>query len=47
MNRALALVEQMQSVHEAEEYFYDELGWDSEDPDTAYFMEIISRHFKR
>lgn len=47
MNRALALVEQMQSVHEAEEYFYDELGWDSEDPDAAYFMEIISRHFKR
>jgi hypothetical protein len=45
MNDALNLVEAMHSFDEAEEYFYDDLGWDRDNEDVADFMEVIKRHF--
>ena len=45
MNDALNLVEAMHSFDEAEEYFYDDMGWDRDNEDVADFMEIIRKHF--
>ena len=45
MNDALNLVEAMQSFDEAEEYFYEDLGWDRENEDVTDFMEVIKKHF--
>ena len=45
MNDAINMVESMHSLEEAEEYFYDDLGWDKDVPEVADFMEIIRRHF--
>ena len=35
----------MQSYDEAEEYFYNDMGWDAENEDVAEFMAIIKKHF--
>ena len=45
MTDALHLVEAMQSFDEAEDYFYNDLGWDRESDDVKEFMAIIKNHF--
>ena len=45
MTDTLNLVETMESFQEAEEYFYNDLGWDPENMDVADFMAIIKKHF--
>ena len=45
MNDTLNLVEAMSSWDEAEDYFYNDLGWDSESDDVKEFMAIIKNHF--
>lgn len=42
---AINLVSAMQSLTEAEEYFYEDLGWDSESEEVQEFMSIIINHF--
>ncbi len=42
---ALNLVSAMNSLSEAEEYFYDDLGWDASNEEVKEFLSIISRHF--
>lgn len=42
---AINLVSAMQSLTEAEEYFYEDLGWDSESDEVQEFMSIIINHF--
>lgn len=42
---ALNLVSAMSSSSEAEEYFYEDLGWDASNEEVKEFMSIISRHF--
>lgn len=42
---ALNLVSAMNSLSEAEEYFYDDLGWDASNEEVKEFISIISRHF--
>lgn len=44
---AMDLVATMDNYEEAEEYFIEELGWDSEDPNVADFLAIIERYFTR
>ena len=45
MTDTLNLVETMESFQEAEEYFYNDMGWDPENMDVADFMNIIKKHF--
>ncbi len=45
MNETLALIDAMSSFEEAEEYIFDDLGWDIENPDVAEFMKIVQNHF--
>ena len=45
MTETLNLVETMASYQEAEEYFYNDLGWDPDNEDVADFMAIIKKHF--
>ena len=45
LNDTLNLIETMQSYDEAEEYFYNDMGWDAENEDVAEFMAIIKKHF--
>lgn len=42
---ALNLVSAMQSLTEAEEYFYSDLGWDPESEEVQEFMSVIINHF--
>lgn len=42
---ALNLVSAMNSLSEAEEYFYDDLGWDASNEEVKEFLSIISRYF--
>lgn len=42
---AINLVSAMQSLTEAEEYFYEDLGWDRESDEVQEFMTIIINHF--
>lgn len=42
---ALNMVEAMRGYDEAEEYFYDDLGWDPENGDVQQFMGIIADYF--
>lgn len=44
-NDTLNLVEAMHSYEEAEDYFYNDLQWDSESPEVIDFMKIIAKHF--
>lgn len=41
-NRAVELVEVMRTPEEAEEYFYEDMGWDSTNPDVKDFMRIVT-----
>ena len=41
-NRAVELVEVMRAPEEAEEYFYEDMGWDSTNPDVKDFMRIVT-----
>lgn len=44
-NDALDMVQSMHSFGEAEEYFYDDLGWDPMNEEVKDFMEVVRRHF--
>lgn len=43
---SLNLVQTMRTFDEAEDYFYNDLQWDSESEDVMEFMSIIARFFK-
>ena len=43
--QALTDIEQMDSMAQAEKYFYNELNWDKENPEVNEFMAIISVYF--
>ncbi len=43
---AINMVEAMESLTEANEYFYDDLQWDPENPEVIDFMQIITKHFQ-
>lgn len=43
---ALNLVEAMNSPEEAEDYFYNDLGWDREQPEVVEFMTVIANYFE-
>lgn len=43
--QTLSLIEGMKSTCDADEYFYNTLGWDKENPDVKDFMSIISVYF--
>ena len=45
MNDAINLVDAMKSYAEAEDYFYNDLGWDPEAEEVSEFMTIIRNHF--
>lgn len=45
MSDAITLVETMKSWDEAEEYFYNDLGWNKDNEDVKDFMVIIKNHF--
>ncbi len=45
--QALTDIEQMESMAQAEEHFYNELNWDKENPEVNEFMAIISVYFLR
>lgn len=42
---ALLKIENMKSTYEAEDYFYNTLKWDKDNPDVKDFMTIISAYF--
>lgn len=44
-NDALDMVQSMHSFGEAEEYFYDDLGWDPMNEEVKDFMEVVRKHF--
>lgn len=46
MTDTLNLVSAMSSMAEAEEYFYHDMEWDSENEEVKDFMSIIANHFK-
>lgn len=43
--QALTDIEQMDSMAQAEKYFYNELNWDKDNPEVNEFMAIISVYF--
>ncbi len=45
MNETLALIDAMSSYEEAEDYLYNDLGWDVENPEVAEFMKIVQNRF--
>ena len=45
MTDAINLADAMNSYAEAEEYFYEDLGWDKESEEVIEFMKIIKNHF--
>lgn len=44
-NDAMALVAQMESPEEAEDYFINELQWDEADQEVIDFMEVLRKYF--
>lgn len=42
---ALNLIETMESVEEAEDYFFNDLQWDAQSDDVADFLTIVHRYF--
>ena len=42
---AIDIIDAMNSLDEAEEYFYGDLGWDRESDDVKDFMAIVANHF--
>lgn len=47
MKMALESVSEMQTMSDAEEFFYEELQWNPENPVVQEFMVIIDRFFQR
>lgn len=45
-NNTLALVASMEDYDEAEDYFLDELQWDSKRGEVIDFLEILKRYYK-
>ena len=45
MADALDMVESMHSMDEAEDYFYNELGWEPDNDEVAAFMAVVKHHF--
>ncbi len=45
MNETLALIDTMGSYEEAEDYLYNDLGWDVENPEVTEFMKIVQNRF--
>lgn len=43
---ALNMLEAMETLSEANEYFYDDLQWDPENPEVIDFMQIVTKHFQ-
>lgn len=43
---AMNMIAAMDNYEEAEEYFIGQLGWESENPEVADFMEIIKGYFE-
>ena len=41
----LAIISEMSSFGEAEEYFYEDLCWDPDNDDVKAFMDTVRRHF--
>ena len=46
MSDAIELVSAMSSYQEAEDYFYNDLGWDRDSEEAEEFMTIIRNHFR-
>lgn len=44
-NDALNMVASMSSFDEAEDYFYNDLGWDKNSEEVTDFMSVIKNHF--
>lgn len=44
-NDALNMVASMSSYEEAEDYFYNDLGWGKDSEEVADFMNVIKNHF--
>jgi len=45
MNRALDRIQAMSDYNQAEQYFYQECGWDSENDVVTEFMLVVRNHF--
>ena len=45
-NNTLVLVASMEDFEEAEDYFINDLGWNTATPEVKDFLEIIRRYFK-
>ncbi len=45
MTDAINLVSAMTSMSEAEDYFYNDMEWDSDNEEVKDFMEIVARYF--
>lgn len=45
MTNAINMVQAMNSYDEAEEYFFQDLGWDAESEEVKDFMSVIQKHF--
>lgn len=45
MTDAINLVSAMASMSEAEDYFYNDMEWDSDNEEVKDFMEIVARYF--
>lgn len=42
---ALALLETMADLSEAEDYLFDDLQWDRESPDVEAFVQVLTRYY--
>ncbi len=45
MTETLALIDAMDSYEEAEDYIFNDLGWDIENTEVAEFMKIVQNRF--
>ncbi len=45
MTETLALIDAMSSYEEAEDYIFNDLGWDAENPEVVEFMNIVQKRF--
>lgn len=45
-NDALDMLASMDCYEEAEDYFYNNLEWDMDNPEVCAFMEIVARYFE-
>ena len=47
MAEALAVADSMNSVSDLEDYFYNDLCWDAQDPEVIDFMRILTRRLEK